>query len=74
MRTHTGEKTYLCIQCDEEFSYASQLKVRYIRGLVQRKSHIHVITILCYGFEIWGTKMRSEIEIVHNQFCKYVLG
>ena len=33
-----------------------------------------VLPILCYGSEIWGTKMRSEIEIVHNQFCKYVLG
>ena len=33
-----------------------------------------VLSILCYGSEIWGTKMWSEIEIVHNKFCKYVLG
>ena len=35
-----------------------------------------VLPILCYGFEIWGggEKMWSEIEIVHSQFCKYVLG
>ena len=29
-----------------------------------------VLPILCYGSEIWGTKIWSEIEIVHNQFCK----
>ena len=33
-----------------------------------------LLPILCYGSEIWGTKMWSEIEIAHNQFCKYVLG
>ena len=32
-----------------------------------------VLFIFCYGSELWGTKMWSEIEIVHNQFCKYVL-
>ena len=33
-----------------------------------------VLPILCYGAEIWGTKIWSDIEIVHSQFCKYVLG
>ena len=33
-----------------------------------------VLPILCYGSEIWGSHIWSDIEIVQNQFCKYVLG
>ena len=33
-----------------------------------------VLPILCYGSEIWGSQILSDIEIVQNQFCKYVLG
>ena len=33
-----------------------------------------VLPILCYGSEIWGSQIWSDIEIVQNQFCKYVLG
>ena len=32
-----------------------------------------VLPILVYRSEIWGTKYRESIELVHRKFCKYIL-
>ena len=32
-----------------------------------------IVPILLYGSEVWGTKHRESIEIVHTKFCKYIL-
>ena len=32
-----------------------------------------IVPILLYGCEVWGFSNLSEIEKVHNQFCKYIL-
>ena len=33
-----------------------------------------ILSILCYGAEIWGYEWRELIEKVHAAFCRFVLG
>lgn len=33
-----------------------------------------IVFILIYGVEVWGIDINEEIEVVQNDFCKWILG